>query len=421
MQFTRSVQIQRSFPLLVLAALSLVFLSAAARADAATQLLPDLQEQVPANVGIDGGTGNWMLTFDSEVVNHGNGPLQIHGHRSSASGNMTADQIVAMSDGSTTTVGGIGQLHYETSFDHRHWHFQPFNHYELRKLDGTLIGTDIKQGFCLGDNDAHGGLNRVFTDWCRQDHPEVLEVTEGLSVGYGDKYQAGLELQDIPINPTSFPTGDYNLVHRVNTNPDGSHPVHETNYNNNIASVEVHISWSGGKPSVGTLKSCPGTASCGPIPPTPPGGGTPTPPPPGGGTTPPPGGGTTPGGGNPGSIPIFETDIIAPKLLLGTKALHHLSGSQVFIYTSCDEACIITAQGTISIAGPARVLRTGKTTLNVPAGIHAKVGMRLSRSLRAKLRHALAHHMRVRVRTRITVADSAGNHSTRVQKFRLVR
>ena len=63
----------------------------------------------------------------------GSGPLEVHGHRSSTSGNMTADQIVQHA--TATTAGGIGDLHYETGFGHQHWHFEPFDHYELRTLD----------------------------------------------------------------------------------------------------------------------------------------------------------------------------------------------------------------------------------------------------------------------------------------------
>src|SRR4051812_34735969 len=105
---------RRVVPLTVVA-----FVLTAGQAFAANKLLPDLVEQTPATISASGG----QLTFDSEVVNRGNGPLTIHGHGRDSSGNMPADQVINMDDGSTQTIASIGALHYETSFGHQHWHF----------------------------------------------------------------------------------------------------------------------------------------------------------------------------------------------------------------------------------------------------------------------------------------------------------
>src|SRR5262249_1296403 len=123
----------------------------AARVEAVNDNLPDLEQQVPDEVQIGGSAGAGQIGFLSEVVNRGAGNLEIHGHRPATSGNMPADQIVYRSDGTTRTVPAVGDLHFETTFGHHHWHFEPFDHYEVRRLDGTLIGTDKKEGFCLGD------------------------------------------------------------------------------------------------------------------------------------------------------------------------------------------------------------------------------------------------------------------------------
>jgi len=397
----RSVHLRRGVPLLAILALWL--LVGAARAHAATELLPDLVESTPAHISADSSG----LTFDSQVINRGNGPLTIHGHRPSNNGqNMTADQIVNLSGGGTETIAGIGQLHYETSFGHQHWHFMPFNHYELHKLDGTLVGTDVKQGFCLGDNDSEGGLNRVFTDWCRQNHPEETNVTEGLSVGFGDTYQAGLEKQYVPINPTAVPTGDYQLVHRVNVNADGSHPVKETNYSNNAASVEVHITWNGSSPKATVIKQCPGTAVCGGTAAPP----APVPPP----TQPPP---TLP----PAYVP--PNDSIAPTLTFARSNTVHFTSrtTAVLVSTSCSEACRITAEGTISFLHAARTLRTGVTTMTLPPTQRAKLVLTLTHKTRKAIRHSLARHKRVRVKVTLTVLDEAGNKTIKTRTLKLVR
>jgi len=411
------VTARRLLPLTVTA-----FLLTAGQAFAATQLLPDLVEQTPATISASGG----QLTFDSEVVNHGNGPLTIHGHNPSG-GLMTADQVITMSDGSTQTVGGIGQLHYETSFGHQHWHFMPFNHYELHKLDGTQVGSDVKQGFCLGDNESHGGLNRVFTDWCRQNHPEALDVTEGLSVGFGDKYQAGLEKQYIPINPTQVPAGDYTIVHRVNPN----HAVHETNYGNNVASVEVHISWSGSSASAQLLKSCPGSAVCG----------SPTNPPPTTTTT------TTttsthttststhvvtttttttttaPPTLAPNVIPPISNDSVAPKLsfMSSSSQRFRARATALWLFANCNEECRITAQGTLLFGGSARTLKSGVTTMTLAPDTRAKLVLPLRRSYRTAIRRALLQHRPVRANVTLTVLDESGNRTTVVRHLKLTR
>ena len=391
MQSTRSVLKRRSLQFLLVLTLPLVFLLAAARADAATQKLPDLEQQVPKQVQIGGGSGGWQIGFLSEVVNRGSGPLEIHGHRSGTSGNMTADQIIYMSDGTKQTVGGAGDLHYETGFGHQHWHFEPFDHYELRTLAGSLIGTDEKEGFCLGDNNNHGGGSAVYgatvePTFCQQNNPSALSLTEGISPGWGDSYDPLKEGQDVPIAQSSSPTGDYNLVHRVNENSNGSHAgVQEASFGNNVASAEIHLSWSNGKPTVSVLKTCMGTALCGPVPPPPP------PPPP------PPGGGNPPGGG---STPKVTVDTTAPSLVLQKSSLEHFGGRNVFVYATCSERCTFIVQGTISVLGPARAMRTGKTTTALNPGQRSKISMHLTRKARARIRHALAHHKRVRIHGR---------------------
>jgi len=412
------VTLRRLVPLAVAA-----FLLTAGQAFAATQLLPDLVEQTPANVSASGG----QLTFDSEVVNSGGGRLTVHGHGRNAAGNMPADQIIDMSDGSAETVANIGELHYETSFGHQHWHFMPFNHYELHKLDGTLVGTDVKQGFCLGDNESHGGLNRFFTDWCRQNHPEATDVTEGLSQGFGDKYQAGLEKQYIPINPTQVPAGDYTVVHRVNPN----HAIHESNYGNNVASAEVRISWSGNSASAQLLKSCPGTAVCG----------SPANPPPPTTTT------TTtttsthtqtnttqtvttttttttaPPTFTPNVIPPISNDAVAPKLSFTSSRSQrfHARSSALWLFASCNEECRITAQGTLSFGGSARTLRSGVTTMTLAPDTRAKLVLTLRRAYRRAIRRAVMHHRRVRATVTLTVLDESGNRTSSARHLKLTR
>src|SRR5206468_1217894 len=130
-------------------------------------------------------TSGWQIGFQSEVMNQGAGAFEIRGHRSSTTQpNMTGDQVIYQSGGGTRTVPGVGTLHYEIDPTHQHWHFEPFDHYELRRLDGTLVGADVKQGFCLGDNQPEGGPGphvygySVDPTWCKHNQPTALSVIE---------------------------------------------------------------------------------------------------------------------------------------------------------------------------------------------------------------------------------------------------
>jgi Lysyl oxidase len=354
----------------VLSAAALVVSLAATPAAAATDLLPDLVQKVPTQVQIGGNsTSGWQIGFQSEVMNQGSGPFEIHGHRSSTTqANMTADQIIYQSPSGTRMVPGVGTLHYEVDPTHQHWHFQPFDHYELRTLDGTLIGTDVKQGFCLGDNAREGatgnpvyGFTAATSGYCKQNQPDALDITEGISVGWGDPYDPLKEGQAIPINQSTEPAGDYNLVHRVNESPDGvPGAVQELSFANNVASDWVRIAWSNGTPAITVLKTCTATASCGPVPPPPPGGtGSP---PSGTGSSPPPAGGVL-GAGPVG--PVAATLRFAHLQSVASLLRHGLN-----VRVHCSKACrmrvtLKTAGGVVLGTTTAKLSRRGSKFLRL--------------------------------------------------------
>jgi Lysyl oxidase len=371
-------------------------------AAAATDLLPDLVQKVPTQVQIGGNsTSGWQIGFQSEVMNQGDGALEIHGHRNTTGDPMIADQVIYQSSPSgTRTVPGVGTLHYETGFGHNHWHFEPFDHYELRKLDGTLVGTDVKQGFCLGDNVNEGGGSPVYTvsayTWCEQNNPSALAVTEGISVGWGDPYDPLKEGQDIPIDQSSVPAGDYNLVHRVNENTDGTPgPVLEQSFADNVASAWVRITWSNGMPAIAVLKSCTSTASCGPVPPPPPGGG-------GSGSQPQPTSGTL-GVGPVGPVAAalrFRHAVSVAALL------HH--GLRVRVH--CSKACRIRL--TLKTAG-------GVSFGTVTASLHSAGSTFLRLRLKANAKRLLLRNAVHRLSLRVSVKGSDGIQRTLAGSLRV--
>ena len=99
-----------------------------------------------------------------------------------------------------------------------------------------------------------------FQGRCGLRRPDLLEMLEGISTGYGDNYVAQLEGQYIDI--TGLRGGRYRLVHSAN--PTGT--LIETDYSDNDASALLRIRWPDGKqsrPRVKVLRSCDARGRCG--------------------------------------------------------------------------------------------------------------------------------------------------------------
>jgi hypothetical protein len=127
----------------------------------ARELLPDLDQWAPTNVYVAHHGTRRVLAFQSAVANVGRGPIWIEGRRAPKRATMTAWQLVRRSDSSVHRLPSAGYLRYDVSPTHSHWHFHPFERYELRKPGGLrALARDHKQGFCFGDRHA---AKRTFT------------------------------------------------------------------------------------------------------------------------------------------------------------------------------------------------------------------------------------------------------------------
>jgi hypothetical protein len=229
--------------------------------------LPDLDQAAPGELsGRTAGTTakpRFFLGFESAAGNLGDGPLIVLGSRPSTGvRTMRVTQEIHRTDGTTRSVGVSTRLRYVRSPDHSHWHLLGFMRYELRRADGSLVRPDRKTGFCLGNRyeirpPLEGEPKPHFE--CGKNKPSALGVREGISVGYGDDYDAHLEGQEFEI--TGLPAGRYLLVHRVNS----SRLLIERDYRNNAASMALELSWPRGTkkpPSIDVVERCPGTATC---------------------------------------------------------------------------------------------------------------------------------------------------------------
>jgi len=219
------------------------------------ELLPDLLQERPQDLSVQRVRSRQLLGFRSAVQNVGDGPLIIVGSRPSrAMRDMKASQVVLRAGGTLRRVAGTGFLRYVPSPDHSHWHFLPFERYELRsEATGARIVRDRKSGFCLGDRYrieprlADAVAAPVYVSRCGLNRPTLLQIREGISVGWADDYAAYLDSQHIDV--TEVPAGRYLLVHTVN--PTGR--IVERSRANNLASVRIALTRSGGRVRVKIL------------------------------------------------------------------------------------------------------------------------------------------------------------------------
>jgi hypothetical protein len=235
--------------------------------------LPDLVQIMPGSVHIDTrrsrrGTRT-LLTFSSAVANAGAGPMIVRARRPvpSSSSTMPAWQVVARSDGRRERVGGPMRIRFVNGGGHSHWHLEDFQRFELRTVGGRTLRRDRKTGFCLGDRyDASGTGTRmpgeparaVYRHRCGLGQPLRTSLSQGISVGFGDDYPAGLEGQYVDI--TGLRTGRYVLVHRVD--PNGA--IVDMHDDNDVSSMLVKI--VRGSPTRARILSwCNSTDSC-PVP-----------------------------------------------------------------------------------------------------------------------------------------------------------
>ena len=267
------VRARRSaFLLLLLAGLALRGALGSGSAAAPRLLLPDLRQLPPGPPRVLR-TGppedrRFRLAFASAVDNVGDGPLVVAGSVT-ADGVMRADQIVRAARSGAVRFRAVAFLRYARARDHGHWHLLPFETYELRGLGKRGVALRArKAGFCLGDGFrarvqrplAGAPTKRVFTRGCGRDAPGLSRLVEGISVGYGDVYGAGLTGQSFDV--TGLAVGDYVVVHRVNP----GRRLRESDYANNVASLRVRLSWPRGRaarPLAIPVRICSGSDRCG--------------------------------------------------------------------------------------------------------------------------------------------------------------
>ncbi len=220
----------------------------AAPSAAAADRLPDLGMARLSDLRIERSDSRRLLRYTTVIVNVGSGPFEVLGRRSSnadPSMSEVKQRIYDDANGvrevptdppATMVFGGDG---------HNHWHVRDLETSRLIRSDnGVLVGTGAKRGFCFFDNSpyrltlAGAPANPVYGGvGCGGS--SSLDVTMGLSIGWGDAYYSTLPDQYVDI--TGLVAGRY----RLHVTADESAQFKETVRSNNATWVDLQLKGSG--------------------------------------------------------------------------------------------------------------------------------------------------------------------------------
>ena len=136
------------------------------------------------------------------------------------------------------------------------------------------------------------------------------------------------------------------------------------------------------------------------------------PPPPNPTPTPP-----SPPGNEP---PVLDT--LAPGLGLSGKAVQNILRQRaVVVFGACDEACTLSARGTLSVPGASRVHRLRPARRSATAGTRVRLRLKVPPKALSAARKALRRGRKVQARVTIVATDAAGNRRTATRRVRARR
>lgn len=239
----------RRLSALVLAAIALLTGSAAAPGSAPVQRLPDLRMGLPTDFVLDKQDGQRLLRLTTTILNVGDGPFELRATRDRRSETrMEVRQRIRLSDGTWMGRATGAVARYATD-GHGHWHIQRVSGMDLFTKDGEAVRTGRKIGFCFFDTGRYNpALPRspVQARYLESDcgTPSSLRITMGISVGWGDRYQAALAYQWIDV--TGVPAGAYH----VRTSADPREHYLETREGNNCSWARIRIPATGSRVTV---------------------------------------------------------------------------------------------------------------------------------------------------------------------------
>lgn len=231
----------RRCALFLVPTLALLLLSDAQPAAASPRTLPDLAMAPLTDLRVHNTPdGRALLRFSATIVNIGAGKFELASTRRDLSSGFDMAQRIYNADGSHAERPAKADLVFGGD-GHNHWHVRDLETYEVIRLDGG--GEDrsgVKVGFCFSDDVAYrlalpGAPRASQYRRAQCGTPASLDLTMGLSVGWGDRYPATLPDQYVDV--TGLPDGKY----RLRATADESDWFKETDDKNNRTWVDLTL------------------------------------------------------------------------------------------------------------------------------------------------------------------------------------
>lgn len=188
-------------------------------------------------VYLDPPASPYLLRFTTVAGNHGGVPLEISGTPSAEPLMLSAAQCTAWTGQVCRQRQDVGDMIWHEP--HRHWHFDDFALYELRRLlpggvpdmsAAGLVGTGRKASFCLEDSQRANAEGAPVTPY-----RTCSGVFQGISAGWADVYDSSLPGQELPLDGVG--DGRYALVVTL----DPANRLRESDETNNVASCVIEL------------------------------------------------------------------------------------------------------------------------------------------------------------------------------------
>lgn len=191
------------------------------------------------HIGYD--RGEKVLRFTADVLNDGDGPMQVTGTRSSTEErDLLVSQDILQANGDFRSVETDAIMRYETVDRHDHFHLQEFQRYRMRPEDSDEWRGSRKEGWCLRDDGSLRDTSSRYSDedyYCGEDEEfDITELTQGMTEGWVDSYNWYLEGQYIELEGLELP-GNFCLEAEADPN----RVLTEKSDDNNVTSALVHI------------------------------------------------------------------------------------------------------------------------------------------------------------------------------------
>lgn len=194
---------------------------------------PDLGMAKLRDLTITHEGGKKLLRYTAIIVNVGQGPFQLEGTPFSTSSGSVMQRIFDDTGGSSTVSTKASM--YFAGDGHSHWHVADLELSDFKRLpDNVKLRSGAKHGFCFYDNYQYGSIAEKGYRSCGND-PSALQVTMGLSTGWGDAYWWNLAGQYVDVS--GLPNGKYRLETAVNPNLGLS----QANLANDNTSVDIRL------------------------------------------------------------------------------------------------------------------------------------------------------------------------------------